>query len=144
LRKGLDRFSQGDPSGKSVQKRTRLRIDGYSLNLRSIVDETYSIYELFVFETDGRNMAWFSIVFIGSLAFIILRRTWKESDPDPILWKWFIRSIWLGSIGFFQALEIDRYLEGLSYRPFFGLYAGILLAAVAWFSVSRYARIGHR
>jgi hypothetical protein len=50
----------------------------------------------------------------------------------------------VGSIGFFQALEIDRYLEGLSHRPFFGLYAGILLAAVAWSSVSLYARISHR
>jgi hypothetical protein len=57
-------------------------------------------------------MIWFSI-FAGSLAFLILGRIWKEGDLDPLIWKWFVRSIWLGSVAFFQALELQRYLEGL-------------------------------
>ena len=71
---------------------------------------------------NGRNMIWFSI-FAGLPAFFILRRAWKEGDLDPVIWKWFVRFIWLGSIAFFQVLELERYVEGLTYRPFFGLYA---------------------
>lgn len=78
-------------------------------------------------------MIWFSI-FAGLLAFFILRSAWKGGDLDQIIWKWFVRFIWLGSIAFFQALELERYLEGLTYRPFFGLYASLLFAAVVWFS----------
>ena len=89
-------------------------------------------------------MVWFLIVFVGSLAFLIFRRTWKESDLDPILWKWFVRLIWLGSIAFFQAVELQRYLEGLSYRPFFGLYAGLLLAVVIWLPARLFASVGRR
>jgi hypothetical protein len=55
-----------------------------------------------------------------------------------------VASIWLVSIVSFQALELHRYFEGLSYRPFFGLYAGVLFAAVTWFSVKLFAGIGRR
>jgi hypothetical protein len=85
-------------------------------------------------------MIWFLILAV-SIVFLILRRFRKESDLDPILWKWFVRSIWLGSIIFFQALEIQRYHEGLTYRPFFGLYAGVLFAFVIWFAARAFGSI---
>jgi hypothetical protein len=44
------------------------------------------------------------------------------------------RLIWLGNIGFFQVLELIRYLNGQTYRPFFALYAAALFALVAWFA----------
>jgi len=56
-------------------------------------------------------------------------------DIKPILWKWLVRLIWLGSIGFFQVVELHRYFIGQTYRPFFGLYAGALFALVVWFSL---------
>ena len=56
------------------------------------------------------------------------------TDLKPILWKWLVRLIWLGSIGFFQVLELNRYLDGQTYRPFFALYAAVLFALVAWFA----------
>ncbi|MGY3611274.1 hypothetical protein [Bradyrhizobium sp. Leo121] len=56
-------------------------------------------------------------------------------DLKPILWKWLVRLIWLGSIGFFQTLELIRYVNGQTYRPFFALYAAVLAAFVAWFAV---------
>ena len=56
------------------------------------------------------------------------------TDLKPILWKWLVRLIWLGSIGFFQTLELIRYFDGQTYRPFFALYAGVLFALVAWFA----------
>ena len=84
-------------------------------------------------------MVWLSI-FAVSLAFLI-RRFWKGSDLDPIVWKWFVRLLWLGSIVSFQVLELHRYHEGLSYRPFFGLYAGVLFAFVAWLIARLYANV---
>jgi hypothetical protein len=62
------------------------------------------------------------------------------SDLQPIFWKWLLRLIWVGSIVFFQIVEFNRYLSGQSYRPFFGLYAAVLLALVLWFVVSLLAR----
>ncbi len=53
-------------------------------------------------------------------------------DLKPILWKWFVRCIWIGSIAFFQYLELHRYLTGQTYRPFFGLYCGVLFALLGW------------
>ncbi|MCA6106004.1 hypothetical protein [Bradyrhizobium cenepequi] len=88
-------------------------------------------------------MTWFSI-FVALIVFFVLRRARKESDLDPILWKWFTALIWIVTIAFFQALELHRYLEGLSYRPFFGLCAGLLFAATAWFSVRLLAYVGRR
>jgi hypothetical protein len=55
-------------------------------------------------------------------------------DFKPILWKWVVRLIWLGSIGFFQVLELIRYLNGQTYRPIFALYTAVLVASVAWFA----------
>jgi hypothetical protein len=66
------------------------------------------------------------------------------ADLQPILWKWLVRLIWLGSIGFFQAVELQRYSSGLTYRPFFGLYAGVLFALVAWFAVHSAANVGRK
>jgi hypothetical protein len=62
------------------------------------------------------------------------------SDLQPILWKWLIRLIWVGSIAVLQIVEFNRYLSGQTYRPFFGLYAAVLLALVLWFVVSLLAR----
>lgn len=59
-----------------------------------------------------------------------------SDDLHPILWKWLIRLIWVSSIIFVQIVEFNRYLSGQTYRPFFSLYAGILLALVLWFVVS--------
>ncbi|MFT5553882.1 MAG: hypothetical protein ACI9P3_003301 [Bradyrhizobium sp.] len=56
-----------------------------------------------------------------------------SADLAPIMWKWLVRLIWFGSIAFFQFAEIARYLSGNTYRPFFGLYAGLLFALVIWF-----------
>jgi hypothetical protein len=58
------------------------------------------------------------------------------SDLQPILWKWLIRLIWVGSIGFVQIVEFNRYLSGQSHRLFFSLFAGVLLALVLWFVVA--------
>ena len=89
-------------------------------------------------------MTWFSI-FVALLVFLALRiARRKGSDLDPILWKWFVRLIWLVSFTVFQALELQRYLEGLSYRPFFGLYAGVLCAAVVWLLVNLLANVSRR
>src|SRR3569833_4550438 len=44
------------------------------------------------------------------------------------------RLIWIGSIVFFQIVELVRYFNGQTYRPFFGLYAAILFALVLWCS----------
>ena len=46
-------------------------------------------------------------IFLGVLGFFIFRRFWKESDLDPILWKWFVRLIWFGSIAFFRLLNFS-------------------------------------
>lgn len=62
-------------------------------------------------------------------------------DFKPILWKWVIRLIWLGSIGFFQMLELIRYLNGQTYRPFFALFAAVLFAVVAWFAATTVSAI---
>lgn len=64
-----------------------------------------------------------------------------ESDLQPILWKWLIRLIWMGSIVFFQVVELHRYLNDQTYRPFFALYAAVLLALFLWFVVSVLARV---
>jgi hypothetical protein len=66
------------------------------------------------------------------------------ADLQPILWKWLIRLIWVGSIGFFQAAELHRYSGGLTYRPFFALYTGILVALVTWFVVHTAAETNRR
>jgi hypothetical protein len=55
-----------------------------------------------------------------------------SADLKPILWKWLVRVIWIGSIAFFQIVELVRYFNGETYRPFFGLYAAILVANVLW------------
>jgi hypothetical protein len=62
-----------------------------------------------------------------------------EADRKPVLRKWLVRVIWLGSIAFFQALEFQRYLDGRPYRPFFALYTGVICAAVVWFATKAYA-----
>jgi len=54
---------------------------------------------------------------------------------EPVLAKRLVRLIWLGSIGFFQALEFQRYLNGQPYRPFFALYTGVICGAVVWFGM---------
>jgi hypothetical protein len=68
-----------------------------------------------------------------------------ESEPladlRPILWKWLIRLIWVGSIVVLQIAELHRYLTGQTYRPFFGLYAGVLLALFLWFFVTLLANL---
>jgi hypothetical protein len=56
----------------------------------------------------------------------------SSADLQSINWKWLVRLIWFGSISFFQFAELDRYLNGKTYRPFFGLYAGVLFALVTW------------
>ncbi len=55
------------------------------------------------------------------------------ADLEPILWKWVVRLIWVGSIVFFQILELHRYMSGQTYRPFFGLYVAVLTACFFWF-----------
>jgi hypothetical protein len=87
-------------------------------------------------------MIWLSL-FAVPLAFLIARY-WRDSDLDPILWKWFIRLIWLGSIVAFQALELQRYRQDLPYRPFFGLYAGVLFALAVWVAARLLANVTHR
>jgi hypothetical protein len=57
-------------------------------------------------------------------------------DLQPILWKWLVRLIWLSSIVFFQIVELPRYKIGQAYRPFFGIYASVIVALVAWFLVT--------
>jgi len=57
------------------------------------------------------------------------------SDLQPILWKWLLRLIWVGSFSFVQIVEFNRYLSGQSYRLFFSLFAGVLLALVLSFVV---------
>jgi hypothetical protein len=66
------------------------------------------------------------------------------SDLQPILWKWLIRLIWVGSIAFFQIVEFNRYLNGQTYRPFFGLYAAVLLALCLWVAASWLAQPAKR
>ncbi|MES5483217.1 hypothetical protein QMZ05_10715 [Bradyrhizobium sp. INPA03-11B] len=68
----------------------------------------------------------------------------SSADLAPIMWKWLVRLIWFGSIGFFQFAEIERYLSGNTWRPFFGLYAGLLFALVIWFMASAIRNIAQR
>src|SRR3569832_1317854 len=90
----------------------------------------------------GRGMIWLSL-FAVPLAIQIARYR-RGSDLDPILWKWLVRLIWLGSIAAFQVLELQRYHQGLSYRPLFGFYAGVLFALVAWVAARLFANMAHR
>jgi hypothetical protein len=87
----------------------------------------------------GCNMTLLLILIFLILAFLRIKSGWKsarsEIDNEPLLPKWLVRLIWLGSIAFFQALEFQRYLGGLSYRPFFALIAAVICAAVIWFAV---------
>ena len=73
---------------------------------------------------------------------------WKsarsEIDSERLLPKWAVRLIWLGSIAFFQALELQRYFGGLSYRPFFGLYTAAICAVVVWFTARLLAGLSRR
>jgi hypothetical protein len=92
---------------------------------------------------DGRSMIWVSII-AGAFVLFMIGRVWKEGGSDSIAWKWFVRLIWLGSIAFFQAVELQRYFEGLTYRPFFGLYASVLLAGLVWFSARLFVNSGRR
>jgi len=59
-----------------------------------------------------------------------------SDDLQPILWKWLIRLIWVGSIVFVQIVEFNRYLSGQTYRLLFSLYAGVLLALFLWFAAT--------
>jgi hypothetical protein len=63
---------------------------------------------------------------------------------NGILWKWTLRLIWVGSIVFFQALELRRYVSGESYRPFFGLYTAVLISLFLWFLASMVRNLGRR
>jgi len=81
---------------------------------------------------NGRNMIGLGI-FFGAVSLFFFGRAWKEArSDDSIAWKWCSRLIWLGSIGGLQAVEFQRYLEGLTYRPFFALYAGVLVGVLLW------------
>ena len=66
-----------------------------------------------------------------------LRPRWTSRRPKIGDHRWLpkavSRLIWLGSIALFQILEFLRYLNGLSYRPFFGLFAAVIAAALLWF-----------
>lgn len=79
------------------------------------------------------------------LALLHIRRGRKFTHPEmnnrPLLSKWLVRLIWLGSVALFQILELQRYLGGQSYRPFFGLYAALIFATVVWFAVRGYADV---
>jgi hypothetical protein len=57
------------------------------------------------------------------------------SDLQPVLWKWLLRLILVGSFSFVQIVEFNRYLGGQPYRLFFSLFAGVLLALVLSFVV---------
>jgi hypothetical protein len=87
----------------------------------------------------GCNVTLLLILIFLSLAFLRIKSGWKstrsEIDNEPLLPKWLVRLIWLGSIAFFQAIEFQRYLGGLSYRPFFALFTAVICAAVVWFAV---------
>jgi hypothetical protein len=63
---------------------------------------------------------------------------------NGILWKWALRLIWVGSIVFFQALELRRYVCGESYRPFFALYTAVLVSLFLWFLASMMRNLGRR
>jgi len=86
---------------------------------------------------------WWLLVVALLVATLLMRGVYRRNDPEaqldlgsgPLLSKWLVRLIWLGSIAFFQALEFHRYLIGQSYRPFFALYAAVIFAAVVWFAV---------
>jgi hypothetical protein len=75
------------------------------------------------------------------LVFLHIKRgrksTQSEIDSTPLVPKWLVRLIWLGSIVLFQSLEFQRYLGGQSYRPFFGLYAALIFAAVVFADLAR-------
>jgi hypothetical protein len=96
----------------------------------------------------GRSMTLLLISIFLILAVLRIRSGWKsdrsEIDSEPLLPKWLVRLIWLGSIVFFQALEFQRYLGGLSYRPFFALYAAVIFAALAWFALRAQADISRQ
>jgi hypothetical protein len=81
-------------------------------------------------------MTLLTILIVVFLVALFVKRQWKsnrlEIDDRPLLPKWLLLLIWIGSIAAFQGLEFHRYLGGLSYRPFFGLYAGLIFAAVVW------------
>ncbi|MBR0756685.1 hypothetical protein JQ604_31285 [Bradyrhizobium jicamae] len=77
-------------------------------------------------------MIWLGLFFLA-VSLFFFGRAWKESQTDDsILWKWCSRLIWFGSIGGVQVIEFRRYLEGLTYRPFFALFAGVLLGVMLW------------
>ena len=118
-----------------MRKFTKVEIDGRS--------EPKSFWVYLLAGLDGRNMIWVSIL-AGAFALFMIRRVWKEGGSDSIAWKWFVRLNWFGSIAFFQALELQRYLEGLTYRPFFGLYASVLSAGLVWFSARLFVNVGRR
>jgi ABC-type transport system involved in cytochrome c biogenesis permease subunit len=86
-------------------------------------------------------------IFLVLVFLHIMRRrksTRPEIDGTPLLPKWLVRLIWLGSIAFFQIFEFQRYLGGQSYRPFFGLYAAVIFAAVVWFAVRGFADLARQ
>jgi hypothetical protein len=87
------------------------------------------------------------LIFVFLVALFVKRR-WTsnrlEIDNTPLLPKWLVLLIWLGSIAAFQALEFHRYLGGLSYRPFFGFYAGLIFAAVVWFALRAAADVSRQ
>jgi hypothetical protein len=83
------------------------------------------------------------------LVALFVKRRWKSNrfeidDNQPLLPKWLLLLIWIGSIAAFQGLELHRYLSGLSYRPFFGLYAGLIFAAVVWFALRGVADVSRQ
>jgi len=69
-------------------------------------------------------------------------------DFGPIAWKWLVRLIWLSSTITFQILEVVRYRNGETYRPFFGLFVAaecaLLIWLVAYLMRERYRRIKMR
>jgi hypothetical protein len=81
-------------------------------------------------------MIWlgFSLAGVSALASVVFFvRAWKESrSDDSIGWKWCSRLIWLGNIVYWQGLELQRYLEGLPYRPFHALFGAALFGAYLW------------
>jgi hypothetical protein len=115
------------------------------IKLRSTADQKRNRFGFTSWpDWNGRNMIWISIL-AGAVALFMIRRVWKEGrfgfDSLEMACPSGLAS---AVLLFFQALELQRYLEDLTYRPFFGLYASLLFAAVVWFSARLFVNIDRR
>jgi hypothetical protein len=70
-------------------------------------------------------MLWLKCLFaVGGIIFAL-------AIGSPVLQRWKLALIWIGTIASFQAVQLYRYHEGKPYQPILGLVAAVMVVGLA-------------